>query len=262
MTNSIKYRLKVFAVLAIVSLLIVLGFVATSNITNFKIDHNQNPHLSTQQSQTDETESWSPEVAPNYYLVNGTATQNFTDLIPGESYYCDLDELGRSLCAVALIDTDMRTQARETDRADISMLQPSGWGHNAEVTIVSTLPDLGDYHGWFWNRSHLLADSLGGEAIVENLITGTRTQNVGNRNNSGGMAFTETIARDYLDSDAAINCPLYYEVNAEYVALELVPRSTTIDMKNCDESIDMHVLVFNVANGFTVNYSTGEFSEN
>ena len=213
---------------------------------------------------------WSANLAPDYYLVTGTANVNF-DLDEGDFYYCNLDQLGRAGCAVSVMTTSTREDAKSTDRADIGSFSPTGWGYNEKVEIPSASPGVeGNYKGWFYNRSHMIADSLGGEAALENLVTGTRTQNVGNRNNQGGMAYTETIARDYLDSPEAIGCPLYYAVEAQYDGDDLVPKTTTVDMKTaetntstgeaCEASIDMHVIVFNSANGYVVDYATGEFA--
>lgn len=44
------------------------------------------------------------------------------------------------------------------------------------------------YVGDFWNRSHLIADSLGGDALRVNAVTGTRTQNVGGRDQKAACA--------------------------------------------------------------------------
>jgi len=46
------------------------------------------------------------------------------------------------------------------------------------------------YNGYFYNRSHLIADSLGGRSYKYNVVTGTRQQNVGN-NGDGGMQSIE-----------------------------------------------------------------------
>jgi DNA-entry nuclease len=69
---------------------------------------------------------------------------------------------------------------------------PVGWGENRIVSIK--LYNGKKYKGYLWNRSHLIADSLGGKAIRKNLITGTRMQNVGANDGTGGMAYTERKA--------------------------------------------------------------------
>ena len=98
---------------------------------------------------------------------------------------------------------------------------------------------------------------------MNNMVTGTRTQNVGSVNNSGGMAYTETIARDYLDGaqgQDANACPLYYVATANYSGNELLPRTVTVDIQSCDKSIDQRVVVDNTANGFDIDYLTGDWS--
>lgn len=205
------------------------------------------------------TSEWTDEEFPEYVAILGPAEVEW-EVEPGEYHYCDLDELSRTQCAVSLITQEDYLEAKSQDRQDISSVSPSGWGKNFKTEIPSANPEVeGNYRGWFWNRSHMIADSLGGSPIQENLITGTRTQNVGNRNNQGGMAYTEIIARDYLSSSAATSCPLYYATQANYGSdQELVPRSVTVNIQSCDQSIDEQVLVFNQANGYSINYVTGE----
>ena len=111
-----------------------------------------------------------------------------------------------------------------------------------------------------WNRSHLLADSLGGDPIAVNLVTGTRTQNVGSTQ-IGGMAHTEELAREYLDTHDGNACPLYYAAMPNYVGAEAVPRTVTVDIQSCDKSIDERVEVANTANGWTIDYSTAAVTE-
>lgn len=61
---------------------------------------------------------------------------------------------------------------------------PSGWGVQDKVKILYS--NGKHYKGFFWNRSHLIGDALGGDAIRQNVVTGTRTQNVG-EDAKGGM---------------------------------------------------------------------------
>ena len=112
-----------------------------------------------------------------------------------------------------------------------------------------------------YNRSHLVADSLGGAAKRVNLITGTRPQNcLTGKGRIGGMAYAETKARDYLN--AHHDGTLYYCAIPVYVGDELVPRSVYVEMKSSDGSIDESIEVFNAVNGYTINYSDGTFSKN
>ena len=66
---------------------------------------------------------------------------------------------------------------------------PQGWpDSNPKVQVH--FPTGVSYKGYFWNRSHLIADSLGGLPEENNLIAGTRAQNVGDNHAPGGMAYT------------------------------------------------------------------------
>ena len=200
---------------------------------------------------------WVPANAPNYYEVTGAAEVGHPELVAGEYFYEGFDELGRTRDAAAMITHDTYRQARERGRQPMPSGDPTGWGHNFKTTIEA-LGDANDYHGYFWNRSHLIADSLGGDAEVYNLVTGTRPQNVGIPNGSGGMAYTENLAWDYLGDPAKDGCPLYYAASPTYEDDELVPRTVEVDILSCDASIDEHVTVYNAAFGYWIDYATGE----
>ncbi len=85
-------------------------------------------------------------------------------------------------------------------------------------------------------------------------------QNVGANDGKGGMAYTETIARDYLKNNP--NQTLYYSATPVYYQNEIVPRVVIVDMKSSDGSIDMEVEVFNSQKGYTIDYTTGAWSKN
>src|SRR5699024_12249042 len=90
-----------------------------------------------------------------------------------------------------------RTQAQAEGRDSADLPDPSGWpDSNGEVDV--SLPTGDTYHGWFWNRSHMIADSSGGSYDIENLVTGTRMQKVSDNTGNGSMAYTETKLRDFL----------------------------------------------------------------
>lgn len=201
----------------------------------------------------------------DYFTIVGTAERTYEPANPGEVFYCDLDELERATCAYGELTGEQRDAAQARGREDITV-DPAGWAHNGETTIpaLEGVEGSSEYSGWFWNRSHLVADSLGGSPDAVNLVTGTRTQNVGSTHVdgqfAGGMAYTELKARDYLDSAAADSCPLYYAATPEYSGDELIPRSVVVDIQSCDLTIDERVRVANTANGFNINYATGEWA--
>ena len=201
--------------------------------------------------------AWNESDYPDYYRVAGTAVTD-VDLEPGEIRYEGLDGLGRTGRVSACVTFDMARAGSERERGDMSWIHPSGWGHNREVDIV--MPDGDTYHGALFNRSHLLAKSLGGEEVPENMVTGTRTQNVGdNRGQDGGMAYAESIARDWLwdHRDGTV----YYSATPVYEGDELVCRSVIVDVRSSDGSIDQEIEVFNAVGGFEIDYETGRFWE-
>lgn len=200
--------------------------------------------------------AWDPSSAPDYYRIVGTAVVD-VDLAPGEVRYAGLDALGRTGQVAANVTYDMMERGSEREREDISRIHPAGWGHNEEVDIVN--PDGSTYHGTLYNRSHLLAKSLGGDDAEYNLVTGTRTQNVGdNHGQDGGMAFTEGLARDWLRENP--DGTVLYLATPVYEGAELLPRSVLVDVRSSDGAIDLEVEVYNDAAGYDIDYATGDFS--
>lgn len=199
---------------------------------------------------------WDAAAAPDGYLVQGAAIVG-KDLPEGEYAYTGLDSLGRTQAAYACITTDdyAREKAEERDDFKSDADKISGWGYNAKASV--TFPNGKTYNGYFYNRSHLIADSLGGTPARENLVTGTRFQNVGS--GSGGMSYAEEKARDWLE-DAPAGSYIYYAATPVYVGDELVPRSVYVDMLSSDGKINEHVEVFNVSGDpfYDVDYSTGK----
>lgn len=202
---------------------------------------------------------WSMDQYPDYYRIAGKAVID-SDVQPGNIEYTGLDSLGRTLRVNGNITYKMVEESKGwREKFDSDADKISGWGHNEKVEI-----DYGNglvYHGYMYNRSHLVADSLGGAAKRVNLITGTRPQNcLTGKGRIGGMAYAETKARDYLNSHH--DGTLYYCAIPVYVGDELVPRSVYVEMKSSDGSIDESIEVFNAVNGYTINYSDGTFSKN
>lgn len=201
----------------------------------------------------------------DYFRTVGEAVRAF-ETEPGTISYCPLDQLNRPVCAYGELTSAMRAAEEQTERETITV-DPAGWpgvNHKTTIPAVPGIDGSKAYSGWFWNRSHLIADSLGGEAIAQNLITGTRTQNVGSTQTdgqyAGGMAYSEKIARDYLDTADGDACPLYYAVTPQYTDAELIPRTVSVDMLSCDGSVNMRIEVFNAAQGYAIDYTTGAFT--
>lgn len=130
----------------------------------------------------------------------------------------------------------------------------AGYTKNKEVLIEN--PKYEPYHGWFWNRSHLIADSLGGPSEPYNAITGTRPQNVGARDNQGGMRLPESRAYDYIYVNPKKTLlydvvPLYFDTN------DLVPYAVQVTLYNGD--VRERYITLNIAYGYQIDYKTGEW---
>ena len=198
--------------------------------------------------------TWDENIAPNYVLVTGEAEIDFVPAA-GEIVYGGLDDLGRTTYAVGNITKEQRDAGSANGHDNFAAGDdPSGWPSvNPEVEIIT--PTGKAYHGYLWNRSHMIADSLGGDAIKCNAVTGTRMQNVGanNGDNAGGMAFCEVKARKWLDAHP--DGTLYYRADAMYVGSELIPRAVIVNMKSSDGELNMQVIVYNAAKGFEIDYN-------
>lgn len=194
---------------------------------------------------------------PSYYAKIGSSNINEEDFPKiGTINYLGLDNLGRTKGVYGSL-THKMVEERKGIRLPFSKdSDPSGWGNNEKVTVNH--PDGKVYHGYFWNRSHLIANQLGGSANRDNLITGTRGQNVGS--GLGGMRYTEQKAVDYLSSNK--NAILYYSAVPYYLEDEIIPRYVIVSMKSKDGSIDESVKVFNEQNGYTIDYKRGTFKIN
>lgn len=201
--------------------------------------------------------TWDETRAPNYYEVVGRAS---FDELPalGTVCYAPLDELGRAGKACACVDYNLMIEGAQRKRKDMQDLHPSGWGHNEKVSIE--LPKGKVYNGYFWNRSHLLAKSLGGDETIENLVCGSRMQNVGAnaRDAKGGMAYTEDLARAWLEQNP--EGYLYYSAEPLYEKTEIVCRNVIVNVRSSDGTIDQQVIVYNAAKGYMIDYATGRFA--
>lgn len=202
---------------------------------------------------------------PDYYEILGLSNIN-ESMFPekGQIRYSELDEYGRTRTAMGTL-TYENVKASLGKRGSFKTggdNEPSGWIKMKKGDEVS-IPWLygRSYNGYFYNRSHLIADQLGGEAIRVNAITGTRPQNVGGPNQKGGMRYSEKKATDWLKKHKTDGF-IYYSAEPVYEGSELVARYVIVKMKSSDGSIDEEVKVFNTANGWSINYQTGEYAKN
>ena len=79
------------------------------------------------------------------------------------------------------------------------------------------------------------------------------------RGSEGGMAYPETLARNWLDKNP--DGYVYYAATPFYVGNELVCRYVLVDVLSSDGQIDCRVVVYNTAKGYTIDYANGSFSQ-
>ena len=216
------------------------------------------PPPPTQASVPDGWQSWDEASAPDYVLEAGPA-QVRKALEAGEISNSPLDGLGRPGLVAASLTHESRERARQRGRQDIEV-DPVGWpDENPKVSIET--PDGSTHRGRFWNRSHLLADSLGGDPARENLVTGSRMQNASGNDNEGGMAYGEQVARDWLDKhdddDALPLCEGGGYLCAQDHRDEGGELLLIVDMFSSDGTVDMELIVYNAAKGYAIDYETG-----
>lgn len=199
---------------------------------------------------------WNASTAPDFVVRCGPA--NFSDtalaLAPGKTSYLT-DDVGRPIESAGNITYQMYRNGSDRERDDLP--DPVGWPKNAEVVI--RFPQGGTYHGWLWNRSHLLAKSLGGDDTKDNLVAGTRCQNVGRNDGDGGMALPETISRDWLSSHK--KGTIRYSARPVYDGDEPIPRAVIVDMLSSDATLNAEYVVYNAAPGFTIDYANCTWSQ-
>lgn len=226
---------------------------AKEKVKEFKDKHSNNETASNP-SGSDYDESKFPDM----YEVLGEAEIDESKFSTTYSY--SHDDLDRTTTAYGLVNYKAVMDSKGW-RADFeSNSEPSGWykgkeSNNKKVSVK--LPTGKIYNGYFYNRSHLIADSLGGRSYKYNVVTGTRQQNVGN-NGNGGMQYIEKKVVDYVEKTKN---NVYYSVEPYYEGNELVPRYVIVNAKSDDGVINEKVKVFNNASGYEINYSDGSFTK-
>ena len=226
---------------------------AKEKVKEFKDKHSNNETASNP-SGSDYDESKFPDM----YEVLGEAEIDERKFSTTYSY--SHDDLDRTTTAYGLVNYKAVMDSKGW-RADFEPnSEPSGWykgkeSNNKKVSVK--LPTGKIYNGYFYNRSHLIADSLGGRSYKYNVVTGTRQQNVGN-NGNGGMQYIEKKVVDYVEKTKN---NVYYSVEPYYEGNELVPRYVVVNAESDDGVINEKVKVFNNASGYEINYSDGSFTK-
>lgn len=166
-----------------------------------------------------------------------------------------LDQYGRATGATAVLDASH--QRSSESRTSIDAYVP---GYQSEKVTFNGKTN------WAYNRSHLVAYTLwsgdftingqdvntneGDIDITENLVAGTRQLNVGDT----GMTEYEERIRTALERGDTVQ----YRVTPYYQGSELVPRGVQLEAKS--NSLEFNVFIFNVGDGFDINYQDGSIT--
>ena len=223
-----------------------------------KVKEFKDKHSNTETSSNSTGSDYDESKFPDMYEVLGEAEIDESKFSTTYSY--SHDDLDRTTTAYGLVNYKAVMDSKGW-RADFEPnSEPSGWykgkeSNNKKVSVK--LPTGKIYNGYFYNRSHLIADSLGGRSYKYNVVTGTRQQNVGN-NGNGGMQYIEKKVVDYVEKTKN---NVYYSVEPYYEGNELVPRYIIVNAKSDDGVINEKVKVFNNASGYEINYSDGSFTK-
>lgn len=197
------------------------------------------------------TNEKSPGPTKNYYYDNGKSAEIHN--VKSGSYLFQSDNNGRSGTAVANLTYNQFEESKGSRQG--TPLDPPYWPTNMKTAITYSLTDR-TYHGFLWNRSHSIADSLLGAASydsVYNFTAGTRPQNVG-ANQKGGMRYAESMVENYWRSNPNTNQTVLYQTTPVYEANERIPRGSIVDIKSSDGKLDSEIVVINSAEGHEIDY--------
>lgn len=197
------------------------------------------------------TMAQSPGPTQNYYYENGHP--EFTESVKAGEHKFQPDEKGRSGVAIANL-TYGQFEASKGSRQG-TPLDPPYWPRNSKTAIDYALTGR-TYHGYMWNRSHSIADSLLGVASYDseyNFTAGTRPQNVG-ANQKGGMRYAESLVENYWRANPNTSQTVMYQTTPVYEGDERIPRGSIVDIKSSDSQLNTEIVVINSAEGINIDY--------
>ncbi|PCS00913.1 hypothetical protein RT41_GL000703 [Lactococcus fujiensis JCM 16395] len=189
----------------------------------------------------------------NYYWENGQAKLSGFESLHSGQYSFSSDGQGRSSVARAVLNDSEFKNSQGSRQGD--PLAPPYWPTNSKTEISFALTGR-TYHGYLYNRSHSIADSLLGVASYTskfNFTTGTRSQNVG-ANQNGGMRFPEELVENYWRAHPNTSNTVSYQTRPVYYRDEVIPRGSIVDIKSSDNKIDVEIIVINSAEGISIDY--------
>lgn len=189
-----------------------------------------------------------PEYTGSAYTVLNDNIPDFPEEdFTEESFetYSDMDSLGRCGVAYANIGEDLMPT---TKRGSIGQVKPSGW-HTVKYDSVD-----GKY---LYNRCHLIGYQLTAEnANEKNLITGTRYLN------TEGMLPFENMVADYIKETGN---HVLYRVTPLFDENNLVATGVQMEAESVEDKGDgilYNVFCYNIQPGITIDYKSGDSSEN
>lgn len=178
-----------------------------------------------------------------YATLNGNWPEFRLEDLRGDDYIlCSpLDRYGRAGAAMACIGP---SSLSSEPRGQIGEVYPSGW-HTVRYD------DRIEDH-YLYNRCHLIGYQLGGgNAVPENLITGTRAFNL-----SGMLPFENSVA-EYVRGTRG---HVLYRVSPIYEGKDLLALGVQIEAYSLDDfgtGLRFNVFVYNVQPGVKINYRDG-----
>ncbi|MDO0896213.1 DNA/RNA non-specific endonuclease [Enterococcus sp. B1E4] len=151
--------------------------------------------------------------------------------------FSDLDSLNRVGVADAMLHQSMMPTE---ERGDISNVYPTGWNQKKLENNV-----------WLYNRSHLIGFQMTGENDNwKNLFTGTQQLN-----QIYMVQFENEVANYLRNTDNHIR----YRVTPVFRERELLARAVQLEAQSVeDDQVQINVLIYNVQDGVTIDYHTGQ----
>lgn len=193
----------------------------------------------------------------DYYFKNGKANvSGFSGMSAGDYHFAS-DNQGRAGVAKARLTYAEFNASRGSRQGD--PLEPSGWPAENPIVAINFSLTGRTYHGYLYNRSHSIGDSLLGAksyTSANNFTTGTRPQNVG-ADQDGGMRAAEETVENYWNSHPGTRQTVDYKTTPVYKGDEDIPRGSIVDIKSSDGEIDTEIVVINSVEGIKINYTTG-----
>jgi hypothetical protein len=184
-----------------------------------------------------------------YYIVNGDKPKfSSVDISRAESntyLYDGLDDYERASRVLAVVGPNTLEDASDES---ISKIKPKGWKQKYYERISGSQSDA------LYNRSHILARSMGGKNEVENLVTGT------NFMNQKGMKPLEDEIVNYIQRTGN---HVLYRVTPIYKGSNSVCSGIQMEAYSIEDSgkgVCFNRYCYNVQPGIKINYYSGDNS--